>query len=103
MVSKVKTKKSAAPVRQRKGRTSTSRISSQHQVTVPVDILRASGIREGDEVVFVINSAGAIEIRKEIAAVERALAKSLADLAACADGFPNGFNWEKERAAAWRE
>ena len=71
MVSKVKAKKSArkparkvtAPV-QRKGRTSTSRLSSKNQLTVPVDILRSVGLEAGDEVEFVVNNAGFIEVRK---------------------------------------
>ena len=70
MVSKVKAKKSArkparkvtAPV-QRKGRTSTSRLSSKNQLTVPVDILRSVGLEVGDEVEFVVNNAGFIEVR----------------------------------------
>ena len=39
---------------QRRGRTSTSRISAKHQVTVPVDILRAIGLTVGDKVKFEI-------------------------------------------------
>lgn len=71
MASKVKAKKSArkpikkikAPV-QRAGRTSTSRLSSKNQLTVPVDIVRAVGLEAGDEVEFAVNNAGFIEITK---------------------------------------
>ena len=48
----------------RRGRTSTSRISTQHQVTVPVDILRAIGLEAGDKVKFEIKD-GVIAITPE--------------------------------------
>lgn len=89
--------------RQRKGRTSTSRISSKHQVTVPVDILRASGLRDGDVVTFLITRDGAIEMRKELAVRERSWQDMLSALANCASDFPHNFDWEKERSAAWGE
>ena len=69
MAPKVKAKKTAKrPVQkvnqpvQRKGRTSTSRLSSKNQLTVPVDILRRVGLEVGDEVEFVVNDAGFIEV-----------------------------------------
>ena len=55
---KAKTKSKSA----RRGRTSTSKISAKNQVTVPVDILRKSGIKQGDLVDFNISQDGAIEI-----------------------------------------
>ena len=69
MAPKVKAKKTAkkpalkhkVPV-QRAGRTSTSRLSSKNQLTVPVDILRRVGLKAGDEVEFVVNNAGFIEV-----------------------------------------
>ncbi len=103
MESKVKAKGKPVAARQRKGRTSTSRISSKHQVTVPVDILRASGLRDGDAVTFVITSDGAIEMRKKLAERERNWQNVLDSLANCASDFPRDFDWEKERAAAWGE
>ena len=71
MAPKVKAKKSArkpakkikAPL-QRAGRTSTSRLSSKNQLTVPVGILRRVGLEVGDDVEFVVNDAGLIELRK---------------------------------------
>jgi bifunctional DNA-binding transcriptional regulator/antitoxin component of YhaV-PrlF toxin-antitoxin module len=70
MAPKVKVKKSAKrPVpkpkvpAQRAGRTSTSRLSSKNQLTVPVDILRRVGLAAGDEVEFVVNNAGFIQIQ----------------------------------------
>ena len=63
MANKVKVKK-AAPIKvARRGRKSTSKISPKNQLTVPVDILRKSGIKQGDLVDFHINHDGAIEVR----------------------------------------
>jgi bifunctional DNA-binding transcriptional regulator/antitoxin component of YhaV-PrlF toxin-antitoxin module len=56
-----KAKKSA-----RAGRTSTSRLSSKNQLTVPVDILRSIGLTTGDEVEFTVNDAGFIEVKPVI-------------------------------------
>ena len=53
-----KAKKSA-----RAGRTSTSKLSSKNQLTVPVDILRSIGLTTGDEVEFSVNDAGFIEVK----------------------------------------
>jgi bifunctional DNA-binding transcriptional regulator/antitoxin component of YhaV-PrlF toxin-antitoxin module len=53
-----KAKKSA-----RAGRTSTSKLSSKTQLTVPVDILRRIGLTTGDEVEFSVNDAGFIEVK----------------------------------------
>lgn len=72
MAPKVKAKKTAkkpplkrkSPVK-RAGRTSTSRLSSKNQLTVPVDILRRVGLEAGDEVEFVVNDAGFIQIQVE--------------------------------------
>ena len=62
MVSKVKGKKKVSPPKTRAGRTSTSRISSKNQVTIPVDILRTIGLQAGDDVEFAITSEGVIAI-----------------------------------------
>ena len=66
MNSKVKGKKKPVKVlrarRVRAGRTSTSRISSKNQVTVPVDILRAIGLTSGDQVEFIVNE-NVIEVK----------------------------------------
>ncbi len=100
MVSKVKAKKSARkPARkvtepvQRKGRTSTSRLSSKNQLTVPVDILRSVGLEAGDEVEFVVNNAGFIEI--QIAGIEN----PILDLVGAFPGVFDAFDQESERAS----
>ena len=100
MVSKVKVKKSARkPARkvktpvQRKGRTSTSRLSSKNQLTVPVDILRSVGLAAGDEVEFVVNNAGFIEI--QIAGI----GNPILDLVGSFPGVFDAFDQESERAS----
>ena len=57
----LKIKPKQAPAR-RVGRTVRSRISSKNQITIPVEILRAQGLSQGDEVEFTLNSAGFIEV-----------------------------------------
>ena len=73
MASKVKAsskvKKPARKVKtpaQRAGRTSTSRLSSKNQLTVPVDILRKVGLEAGDEVEFAVNDADFIEVVRAV-------------------------------------
>ena len=95
MVSKVKGKKKVSPPKTRAGRTSTSRISSKNQVTIPVDILRAVGLQAGDDVDFTMNDAGYIEARK----VEE---KNLfLELTRVAGDTYRGFNLEEERKLNW--
>lgn len=42
------------------------RISSKHQITVPVDALRAAGLREGDEVTVAAEGPDAIVVRRAV-------------------------------------
>ncbi len=103
MASKVKVKKSlikstrklvvVKKPAQRKGRTSTSRLSSKNQLTVPVDILRSVGLKAGDEVEFVVSSTGFIQI--EIVGSSN----SVLDLVGAFPGVFDTFDQEKERAA----
>jgi bifunctional DNA-binding transcriptional regulator/antitoxin component of YhaV-PrlF toxin-antitoxin module len=100
MAPKVKVKKSAKrPVTkpkqpaQRAGRTSTSRLSSKNQLTVPVDILRRVGLEAGDEVEFVVNDAGFIQIQV------MADAHPVLNLVGAFPGVFDEFDQEKERAA----
>ena len=60
---KVKVKKTTTS---RRGRTSTSRISSKNQVTVPVDILRSIGLQAGDKVKFEIKEEAIVITREEL-------------------------------------
>jgi bifunctional DNA-binding transcriptional regulator/antitoxin component of YhaV-PrlF toxin-antitoxin module len=100
MAPKVKAKKSAKrPALKRKvpaqraGRTSTSRLSSKNQLTVPVDILRRVGLEAGDEVEFVVNDAGFIQIQV------MADAHPVLNLVGAFPGVFDEFDQEKERAA----
>ena len=98
MAPKVKAKKTAnkpalkrkVPV-QRAGRTSTSRLSSKNQLTVPVDILRRVGLEAGDEVEFVVNDAGFIQIQVE------GHANSVLNLVGKYGDLFTGFDLEAER------
>ena len=99
MVSKVKAKgKVAKAVKTpaiRKGRTSTSRISSKNQITIPVEILRSTGFGEGDEVEIAINNDGEVVIKKV------APFNPFQALADAAGDTYIGFDLEKERAESW--
>ena len=78
---------------QRAGRTSTSRLSSKNQLTVPVDILRRVGLMAGDEVEFVVNDAGFIQIQV------MADAHPVLNLVGAFPGVFDEFDQERERAA----
>ena len=100
MAPKVKAKKSAKrPVpkpkqpAQRAGRTSTSRLSSKNQLTVPVDILRRVGLAAGDEVEFILNNAGFIQIEV------KGDVHPVLNLVGAFPGVFDEFDQEKERAA----
>ena len=102
MATKVKAKKKAAPAskapvvkQQRRGRSSTSRISAKHQVTIPVEVLRNSNLVIGDEVEITVNESGVVEVKK-VAPINAF--QAIADQIGSAF---NSFDWEKERAQAW--
>ena len=87
----LKIKPKAEPVR-RVGRTIRSRISSKNQITIPVEILRAQGLSQGDEVEFTVNDAGFIELFPLAATGPLALAGAFTELF-------KGFDLEKERTS----
>ena len=76
----------------RAGRTSTSRLSSKNQLTVPVVILRKVGIEAGDEVEFAVNDAGFIQIQV------MGDANPVLNLVGAFPGIFDEFDQEKERA-----
>jgi len=78
---------------QRAGRTSTSRLSSKNQLTVPVDILRRVGLEAGDEVEFVVNGAGFIQIQV------MGDTNPVLNLVGAFPGVFDEFDQERERAA----
>lgn len=79
----------------RRGRSSTSRISSKHQVTIPVEVLRLSKLGIGDAVEFIVTEKGVVEVKK----VEPVNAFEL--FAETVGDALKGFDLEKERAEAW--
>ncbi len=103
MKSKVKDKheKTAQPVKkavakkERRGRSSTSRISSKNQVTIPVEVLRLTNLEIGDEVIFTFNDNGALEVKKVVPVNPF---QEFAD--AMGDTYV-GFDLAKERAESW--
>jgi bifunctional DNA-binding transcriptional regulator/antitoxin component of YhaV-PrlF toxin-antitoxin module len=95
MATKVKVKKqgvnkSTPPVK-RRGRTSTSRISSKNQLTVPVDILRKAGLSEGDDVRFMYLEDGSISV------VKAANSNEIMQFAGALTGLYEGFDLDEER------
>jgi bifunctional DNA-binding transcriptional regulator/antitoxin component of YhaV-PrlF toxin-antitoxin module len=48
-----------------------SKLSSKHQVTIPVGVLREAGLTPGDEVVIRSNGQGRIEIERATDLVRR--------------------------------
>ena len=99
MNSKVKSKKKPVKAggtrRFRAGRTSTSRISSKNQVTIPVEVLRNSNLQVGDEVEFAINNQGVVEVKKV------APYNGFQALADAAGDTYIGFDLEEERRLNW--
>ena len=97
MATKVKVKKKSSPKRipstaaQRRGRTSTSRISSKNQLTVPVDILRKAGLSEGDDVRFMYLEDGSISV------VKAANSNEIMQFAGALTGLYDGFDLDEER------
>jgi len=79
----------------RRGRTSTSRLSAKNQVTVPVDIVRASGLEPGDTVSFEVKN-GHIVLKLH-ANSEHPLGTLIG---AGTDAF-KGFDLAQERSQMW--
>ncbi len=48
-----------------------SRLSSKHQVTIPVRVLRAAGLTAGDEIVIRASAPGRIELERAEDLVDR--------------------------------
>ena len=95
MVSKVKVNEGdgVSTVRAtRKGRKTTSRLSSKHQVTIPVDVMREVGFKVGDELVFNIEGKKVIVTKKRV---------DLLEWIASLNGLYDGYDFAAERADAW--
>lgn len=86
-------KKSTSP-RPRRGRATTSRISSKNQITIPVEVLREVNLNPGDPVEFMIDK----ENRIVIASIDEAdWKKSLRELAGSMSGLSRTIDYKKER------
>lgn len=97
MASKVKAKKpvkkSTTP-RPRRGRATTSRISSKNQITIPIEVLREVNLKAGDQIEFMIDK----EERVVLAPIAEAKwKKSLRELAGTMPGLSTQFDYRKER------
>lgn len=96
MKAKVKAKKTAVPpMKTRKGRTTTTRLSAKNQITLPVDIIRKAGFKVGDTINCRVNEDGKIELF--------APQNRIMSLFGAGNGIYDDFDWEKERADAWPE
>jgi bifunctional DNA-binding transcriptional regulator/antitoxin component of YhaV-PrlF toxin-antitoxin module len=76
----------------RKGRTNSSRLSSKHQVTIPVDVLREVGLKVGDEIVFSVEEKKIVITKKPL---------DLLEWVASLGGLYDGYDFAAERAEAW--
>lgn len=95
MVAKVKAKKKVLVVKPRKGRTTTTRLSSKNQVTLPVDIIRKAGFKVGDTINCTVTKDGKIELSP--------VENPIMSLIGAGDGIYDDFDWAAERVNAWPE
>lgn len=78
----------------RRGRSSTSRISSKNQVTIPVEILREVNMKTGDTVRFIGDGEGRMVLEK----LEEPQWKSaMRELIGSEPGFKERYDYKKER------
>ena len=80
----------------RKGRGNSSRLSSKHQVTIPVDVMREAGFKVGDELIFKVES-GAVVIQPITDA------QKILSLAGFLGGLYDDYDHEAEMADAWED
>ena len=96
MANKVKAKKSGkkstAP-RPRRGRATSSRISSKNQITIPVEVLREMSLKPGDQVEFQINK----DNRLVVTPVDSEWLKTLDEVLGSMTEVYEGFDLIKER------
>ena len=80
----------------RKGRGNSSRLSSKHQVTIPVDVMREAGLKVGDELVFKVEDG--VVVIQPITDAQKILS-----LAGFLGGIYNGYDHQAEMADAWED
>jgi len=90
----LKNKAFSKPV-QRAGRTSTTRLSSKNQITIPVEILRKAGFKVGDTMNCTVDEEGKIELARP--------ENRILSLLGAGNGIFDDFDLEAERADAWPE
>ena len=97
MATKVKAKRSAknstAP-RPRRGRATSSRISSKNQITIPVEVLREVNLKPGDQIEFMIDKEERIVLAPS---AEQEWKKTLRKLAGTMPDLGKSFDYKKER------
>lgn len=97
MASKVKAKKSpkkSQTARPRRGRATTSRISTKNQITIPIEVLREVNLKPGDKIEFMIDKEERV-VLSPLADAE--WKKSLRRLAGSMPGLSKTFDQKKER------
>ena len=85
-------KKSTAP-RPRRGRATTSRISSKNQITIPVEVLREVNLKPGDRVQFHLDKSN----RLVVTPIDSEWLKTLDEVLGSMSGMWDGFDLRKER------
>ena len=96
MTSKVKAKKApkkSSSARPRRGRATSSRISSKNQITIPVEVLREMSLKPGDRVEFHINK----DNRLVITPIDSEWLKTLDEILGSMTDVYEGFDLQKER------
>ena len=96
MVTKVKAKrpaKKSTSARPRRGRATSSRISSKNQITIPVEVLREMSLKPGDRVEFHINK----DNRLVVTPVDSEWLKTLDEILGSMTDVYEGFDLQKER------
>ncbi len=96
MATKVKAKRSlkkSTTPRTRRGRATTSRISSKNQITIPVEVLREMSLQPGDRVEFHLDKNN----RLVVTPTDSEWLKTLDEVLGSMSGMWDGFDLRKER------
>ena len=96
MATKVKAKKApkkSTTTRPRRGRATSSRISSKNQITIPVEVLREMSLKPGERGEFHINK----DNRLVITPIDSEWLKTLDEILGSMTDVYEGFDLQKER------
>ncbi|MFM7492036.1 MAG: AbrB/MazE/SpoVT family DNA-binding domain-containing protein [Actinomycetota bacterium] len=85
--------KKSTSTRPRRGRATSSRISSKNQITIPVEVLREMSLKPGDRVEFHINK----DNRLVVTPVDSEWLKTLDEILGSMTDVYEGFDLQKER------